>query len=283
MNKFTKSTTLESSLEEVINSLATNNSVIAVLQIGSLSRDQLTSASDYDLVIIVDEIEPLWYVGVTQIEYRLADLIFVNSSVIKAILELDAPIPQENELTPIIRWLRDGSILFARTQTTLKAQQKVQNGRWLKPVSDEAAYDAWFSINYNLAQLRRMIAADDPLYQQVAAIRMAVYAYSDLWFGYFTLRKLDWAGDKAAFRYLEEHDPTFLQTYQQLIHSQAKMMDKFAIYEKIAAMATAPMGHIWPNDVTIMNHEQQSALWQELLDHENQPFAKQAVLFSNGA
>ncbi len=61
------------------------------------------------------------------------------------------------------------------------------------------------------------------------------------------------------------------------------MMDKFAIYEKIAAMATAPMGRIWPNDVTIMNHEQQSALWQELLDHENQPFAKQAVLFSNGA
>ena len=283
MNEFTKSTTLESSLEEVIASLATNNSVIAVLQIGSLSRDQLTPASDYDLIIIVDGIEPLWYVGVTQIEYRLTDLIFVNSTAIKAILDLEAPLPQEDELTPIIRWLRDGRILFARTQTTLQAKQKVQNGRWLKPVSDKTAYDTWFSINYNLAQLRRMIMADDPLYKQVAAIRMAVYAYSDLWFGYFTLRKLDWAGDKAAYRYLQEHDLLYLQTYQQLIHSQAGLWDKFVIYEKIVALATAPVGCIWPNDVTIMNHEQQSALWQELLDYENQHFAKQAVLFSNRA
>lgn len=223
--------------------------------------------SDYDLVIILNESVKPWYVGITQIDHRFTDLIFVASSEVKRLVTRRIPVVQGHDLAPIIRWFRDGNILFARSPYVEQAEKKSKSGAWIEPVSDGSAYGIWFQINYNLAQLRRMLVSSDPVYRQVVDIRMAVYGYSDIWFGYFTIRKMEWLGDKAAIRYLSEHDPEFLMAYQQFIKID-DTKQKFVAYEKVASMATVPMGGIWPPDVTVMNLEKTLQTWQALLNDE---------------
>jgi hypothetical protein len=269
MKNIISSTTYDSSLEEIIAQISKNESIVGVMQIGSLSRNQIKSESDYDLVFILDEAVKSWYVGVTQIDNRFTDLIFVISSEIERILNLDAPVTQDNDLVPIIRWIEDGEILFSRSKLLQQAQEKVKNQNWIEQIDDEAVYGAWFSINFNLAQLRRMLSSSDPLYEQAVDIRMAVYGYSDIWFGYFTIRKIEFSGDKAAIRYLWEHDPEFLVAYQHFINSNNDIDEKFAAYEKVASLVMAPLGGVWPENATVMNVEDTLEIWQRLLGHEN--------------
>ena len=66
------------SLEDVLTCLSRSDLVSGVLQIGSLSRGQLRYESDYDLVIVLEQSAAPWYVGVTTIDRRFTDLIFVD-------------------------------------------------------------------------------------------------------------------------------------------------------------------------------------------------------------
>lgn len=265
MENINNSVSLDLGIEEVITRLSTNKTVAGILQIGSLRKGQLTPASDYDLVIILDKAPKHWFVGVTQIDQRFTDLIFVSRLAVQTLLELDGPIEHEDDIAPIIRWFHDGEFLYDRDGLVKAAQEKVKRGDWIKPLPADAVYGAWFQINYDLAQLKRMILSEDPLYQQVVDIRMAVYGTSDLWFGYFTLRKIEWFGDKAAIRYLSEHDPEFLRVFQQFINCPQNRVAKIKAYEKAAYLAAAPLGGIWPEDTTVVNLEETSGIWQRLL------------------
>jgi predicted nucleotidyltransferase len=265
MSKFTHSTTNDWNLEKTIVQISKSESVMGIMQIGSLCRKQVSSQSDYDLVIIFDEAAKSWYVGVSFIENRLTDLIFVRSSEIERVLALDTPVAQNDELAPIIRWVRDGEILYARSKSLQHTQEKTRTQALIEPIDDEAAYSAWFRINYNLAQLRRMLTSNDSVYKQAVNIRIAVYGHSDIWFGYFTIRRIEFLGDKAAIRYLCEHDPEFLSSYQQFINGKSSVDEKFAAYERVASMATAPMGTLWPEISTVMNLENTLEIWQRLL------------------
>ena len=77
---------------------------------------------------------------------------------------------------------------------------------------------------------------------------------------------MEWSGDKVAIRYLSEYDPEFLRAFHEFIQSGQNRLEKFEAYEKAAAMATAPMGGIWPEDATVMNLADASDIWQRLLD-----------------
>jgi predicted nucleotidyltransferase len=265
MSKFTHSTTNDWNLEKTIVQISKCESVMGIMQIGSLCRKQVSTQSDYDLVIIFDEAVKSWYVGVTFIKNRLTDLIFVRSSEIERVHALDTPVAQNDELAPIIRWVRDGEILYARSKSLQHTQEKTRTQALIEPIDDEAAYSAWFRINYNLAQLRRMLTSNDSVYKQAVNIRIAVYGYSDIWFGYFAIRRIEFLGDKAAIRYLCEHDPEFLSSYQQFINGKSSVDEKFAAYERVASMATAPMGTLWPEISTVMNLENTLEIWQRLL------------------
>lgn len=264
MNQVAASDTLHWSLQDVVTRLAHAQQVAALLSIGSLAENQLTPASDYDLVIVLHEFAWPWIVGVTYIEQRFTDLLFVAASAIERISALEALVAQEHELAPVIRWLRQGQLLFAHWPQVAQAQAKVQQAEWLQPLSDNGAYGAWFAINYNLAQARRMLQSTDPLYRKTVEIRLAVYGHTDVWFGYFTIRKLAWSGDKPAVQHLLTHDPEFLAVYQQLIQT-TDIDQKMMLYAKVAALATAPLGGLWPPFVTVSNEQMAYDLWQRLI------------------
>jgi hypothetical protein len=237
-------TPLPEPLHNAIDRLRRHDRVLGALLIGSLPAGALTPASDYDLVVVVDVGEPLWYVGVTEIGGRFADLIFVAGHTLVQIQRLAAPVAHDHALAPVLRWLRNGVIVL--DHGGLRAAQEHARARSLLALPDHpSAYSAWFGLNYNLAVIRRLLQSDDLRYLAVADIRMAVYGHADLWFGYFAIRGQPWPGDKGAMRALEAQDPGYLALFRQFI-AACERAEKARRYAELAALAAAPLGGLWP-------------------------------------
>jgi hypothetical protein len=183
-------------------------------------------------------------VALTCIDHRLTDIIFATRRQIEEILALDAPTNGEEWPGRLIQWLQTGRIAFDRSGRLAQAQTKAQSNDWLLPLDDYDVYMAWFGLNYNLNQTRRLMAAEDPVYLIAADIRLAYYGTSDLLWRYFRIRKLRWQGEKAAVRYLSTNDPDYLTLLQQFLASGERRA-KFALYEQLVALAAAPGGGLW--------------------------------------
>lgn len=252
-------------LATVIDRLIQHPQVDGVMQIGSTNNATFNAASDYDLVIVLADAPSPWYVGVTTIDERFTDLLFVASSALTQIAGLEQALAADDPLTPIVRWLQQGRILFDRSSALTHAQQHVTTGDWLQTTPDQAVFGAWFALNYNLAQARRMLQSTEPLYQTTVDIRMAIYGHRDVWWSYFTIRRLPDTSEKNAIRYVQEHDPEFLSLYQRFI-AETNRLRKFALYEQAAAHVCAPLGPIWDSNTTAMNVEGTLTLWQRLLE-----------------
>jgi hypothetical protein len=260
--------TEKESLATVFERLALNRSVTGTLAIGSLAAGTINAASDYDLVIVLNAAPRSWFVGVTTIDNRPTDLIFVSAAAVEAVAALTAPVSQDHELAPVIRWLSAGVIRFDRHGDLDRLQQRLKQGDWIEAIDDRAGYDAWFAINYNLAVAERLAKSADELYRRAALIRMGIYGHTDLWFGYFTIRKLPWAGDKAAVNYLLANDREFLTTFQRFL-AASTIAQKLRLYRQAAELATAPHGGLWSPGATVMNDDRAKTLWQELMENAN--------------
>jgi hypothetical protein len=252
-------------LATVIEYLSNQPYVDGIMQIGSLTTTTFSPTSDYDLVIVLRDAPVPWYVGVTSVDYRFTDLLFVNPTALEHIAALSTPVALNDSLTPIIRWLETGQIVFDRSDRLAKAQHHVRSMQWIDPVPDKDVFGAWFSTNYNLAQARRMLSAHVPLYQMTVDIRMALHGHMDVWYSYFTIRRIVDTGEKNAIRYLLAHDPDFLSEYRQFIH-EIDRNAKFARYEKVAALALAPFGGLWAADTTAMNEDLMLTRWKSLFE-----------------
>lgn len=260
---------LPKDLEQVILHLGANERITGILAIGSLVDNVLTPASDYDLVIVLEDLTPLWYVGVTTIGGRFTDLLFVSSDALRQIQELESAPANAHELAPIIRWLKRGAMLLDRTGQLDSTQRHVRQSKLLGPVSDAGAHGAWFATNYNLAVVDRLVQSPDPYYLSVADIRMAVYGHSDLWFNYFAIRRMEWDGDKAAWRYLCEHDPDYLGCYCDFVAATARAV-KLDGYRRTAAHATAPLGGLWTVPTAETNVLSPPVTWADLVGDPQQ-------------
>ncbi|MCJ7548168.1 MAG: hypothetical protein MUQ30_00615 [Anaerolineae bacterium] len=238
-------------LDEVIARLSQRKTVEGVLTIGTTSGDKLTPASDYDLVIVLSELpEGLELYGVTYIDNRLTDLLFVTGAQLDEIRALEAPIDSWVWLGRIVAWFEAGHIVFDRDGRLQQIQNQVRAQPALKPL-DKVGRAGWWRVNYNLAQTLRLLASDDPVYLIAAELRMALYGPPDLLFNYFDIRNLTWHGDKEAVRYLMAHDPVYLAQFQALI-SESDPATKAALYKELTARTVAPVGNVWAQGITAL-------------------------------
>jgi hypothetical protein len=236
-------------LDEAIGRLSQHPAVEGIVLIGSTGRNTLTAASDYDLLLILSHMPAPFTVALTWIDHRLTDVIFATKQQIEGILALDSPTHPEEWPGRILQWLQTGRIAYDRTGLLAQTQAKVQGDNWLLTLSDYDVYMAWFGLNYNVSQTRRLMAAEDPVYLIAADMRLAHYGTSDLLLRYFRIRKLRWQGEKAAVRHLSTHDPNYLTLLQQFL-ATGERTAKFALYEQLVAMAAAPAGGLWLSGAT---------------------------------
>jgi len=238
-------------LDEVIARLSQRTTVEGVLTIGTTSGDKLTPSSDYDLVVVLSELpEGLEPYGLTYVNNRLTDLLFVTTEQLDEIQALKAPIDSWIWLGRIVAWFETGRIVFDRKGQLQQIQNKVRAQPALRPL-DKDGRAGWWRVNYNLAQTLRMLASDDPVYLIAAELRMALYGPTDLLFNYFDIRNLMWQGDKEAVRYLMAHDATYLTRFRAFI-SECELATKAALYSELAARTVAPVGDLWPQGITAL-------------------------------
>jgi hypothetical protein len=255
---------LPAPFQAAIARLASHPRVAGALLIGSLPAGALSPTSDYDLVLIIDDLEPLWYVGVTTIGGRFADVILVACRALDQIAGRSVPVAHDDALAAPLRWLADGAIILDRDDALGAAQAAARREGLRASPAAAAAYAAWFGLNYNLAVIDRLIQSSDPRILAVAAIRMAVYGHSDLWFGYFSIRRQPWLGDTRALAALQAHDPGYLAGYQQFL-LETDHTEKARRYRDLAARAAAPLGGLWPPGWSGENLEQSPLRVSDLL------------------
>lgn len=246
----TRPAALDLPLDTVIKRLAGQEAVDGVLLIGSTGGPNIRDTSDYDLLIVTTEPTPL-HVGMTRIDGRLTDLVFMAAATIDELLALAAPVPVNTPLGGLVRWLQSGRIALDRSGRLVQAQAKVSSGAWVQPDGDYTVYHQWFKINYNLRHNQRLIRSDDPLDLLALEMRL-LYCLSELTVAYFLVRGLAWDGDKKAIRYWQQHDVAYLVLLQEALAAD-DLETRQLLYARLAALTLAPAGGLWDEDATALN------------------------------
>lgn len=230
-------------LDDVIARLSVRAEVEGLLTIGSTETGGMTPVSDYDLVIVLSEMPAPLHVGVTWIAGRLADLLFVRAEVVERIAVQGEPVTRDAWQGRMVRWLRDGAIRYDRAGTLARAAEMARAGDLLLPIGADEAYAAWFGAYYNLHHTRRLLRSSDPVHETTIDLRL-LYSLSDLWTGYFLVRGLLWEGEKAAIRYLADHDPAYLALFRDCLAETGRAR-KVDLYTRLVHATMAPAGPPW--------------------------------------
>jgi hypothetical protein len=210
------------------------------------------------------------------IDGRMADIMFVETEVADRVLELQDPVPAGAFEGLFLLKIPGAQILYDASDRLKRAQQKVRReelANWLQPASYSALYTAWFWQNHGLFHMKRMVQSTDPVYL-TAVDMMLANGLSGLGRAYFTIRNLPWEGEKAAVRYLQEHDPGFLARLRECFTEPARDR-KLGLYEALVERALAPAGALWTPGlaaVTLREPDQQAAhlemalqFWEDLM------------------
>lgn len=265
------------SLEEVVSRLAAHTAVTGLMTIGSTRGDSFTAVSDYDLVVVLQDMPFPLHVGLTYIDERLTDLLFVRVESIDEICRDETqPVDPNQWQGRIIRWLQQGEIVFDRSGQLAATQERVRKSEVLLPISDGAKRSAWFASYYNLLQTQRLLASSDPLHEMTIDLRLLFSLYQ-LWTNYFVVRDVLWEGDKAAIRFLEAHDPAFLRQFRGCL-GESNRGEKVRQYGQLVDLAMAPTGVRWNAGETSVlldatgedgGTEEMLAYWEQLLSERS--------------
>ena len=182
-------------LDEVIARLAAHEAVDGILTMGSTGGDRLTPESDYDLFVILAEMPaPIWQV-VTRVVGRLTEVYFAPVAALERLVVEGEAVPADTIKATQLGWLRTGRIVFDRAGRLERARRRAGERR-VAAVRERDAYAAWYKINYNVRQTRRIVASRDPIYLAAVDFRL-LYGLAELLPAYFQLRREPWPGEKA--------------------------------------------------------------------------------------
>jgi hypothetical protein len=237
-------------LDQLIARLAAQPVVDGVLLMGSTAMTP-TPDSDYDLLLVVNELPAPVHLVVATVDDRFAEMYVQTTAQIDDLMNSVQPISTHSFDGALATWFQTGRIAFDRAKRLGHAQERLQLDPRLVPPGDGEIYRTWFRINYNVVQTRRMLHAADPWYHQAVDFRL-LYALPEVVIGYLKMRGLPWHGEKWALRFLHTNDPQFLRLFQRCIVTLDRA-DKFALYEQMAAHALEPIGGMWPAGATVVD------------------------------
>lgn len=237
-------------LDDLIARLQQHATVNGILLMGSTATTP-TPDSDYDLLLVVNELPAPVHLILTDVAARLTEVYVQTPRQIDDLIKSEQPISTHTFDGALVRWLQTGRIVFDRHERLQRAQKQLQFNPRLVPPDETERYSTWFRINYNVLQTRRMLHAADPWYHQAVDFRL-LYSLPEVLIGYLKLRELPWQGEKWALRYIQEHDPMFFDLWQRCIAALDRTA-KFALYEQMAAHALEPAGGMWPPGTTTVD------------------------------
>ncbi len=248
-------------LEALVARLSRRESVDGIVFVGSTGTSALRPNSDYDVVVIIDEPELPLLVGLTTVDGRLTDLLFATVAEVEGLLSGARP-GADAWPARLARWVAQGRIVFDRSGRLQRLSQLLAEAPLVADLQG-GSHETWFSLNYDLAHNRRLAASTDPADRTALQIRL-LYAVKELVTGYFRLRAVEWSGEKAAVRYLAEHDPGYLATLRACL-DEIVPDGRMAPYETLAERTLGPFGGVWKPGHTNFQFRPGSQVSPELL------------------
>jgi predicted nucleotidyltransferase len=256
--------TINCSLDEVIGRLRRHAAVDGILVMGSAVDDRLTPHSDYDLLLVLDPMPVPIHLIFTQIARRLTEIYVATPAAIERATREDPPRDGSYEAT-LVGWLQTGTIRFDRHGRLGAAQARARHESAIRPQGERGVYSAWFNVNYNLQQTRRILQAGDPMSLISVDLRL-LHTIHALWLDYFLIRRLAGRSEKDQIRYLQAHDPDYLALFQRFM-AEGDRDRKMALYEQLARLTM-----LHPDDLTpwgFAEVERGLRFWQELIAGED--------------
>jgi hypothetical protein len=167
-------------LQEFIARLKRSNSIVAVATIGSAAEARTDIASDYDLLIVLENPPVPLTGGVTFVEDRFTDIVFMTLKEVRRLSQVDhSQVSMNSPEGTLLRWMQTARIEFDKSGYLDQIQKKSQEGLPLKPLDEGEIYSRFDKASYNLAHTKRMLTSDNPDYHLAIDMRL-LYQMADL-------------------------------------------------------------------------------------------------------
>ncbi|MEM7334384.1 MAG: nucleotidyltransferase domain-containing protein [Chloroflexota bacterium] len=234
-------------LDDVLERLKRQPEIDAILLAGTTGKETLKPYSDYDLLIVLNEmVEPPSLI-ITTIEGKLAELYFWNAVAIDEKIENPQTVEANSLAGAFLSMVTKGKIVYDAS-SRLEDLRKIAPQTHIKDILDHQIYAAWYSVTYNHAQNLRYFSSQDWLYWMALQCRL-LYCISNCLSAYFTLRGMPWRGEKEAIRYLQANDPAYLEQFQAAV-TAGGIEQQFPQYVQLVEQ-TLPEGiSVWGESYT---------------------------------
>ena len=263
------SSTQYHSLDEVVTRLQQQPEVDAILLAGTTGQADLKPYSDYDLLIVLNEMPTTPSLIITVIDDYLTELYFIKASTLDEMIADPHTVEANTLIGAFTSMVMKGEIIYDESGRLAKLRDIAPQTHFAD-ILDLQVYDSWYSVTYNHAQNLRYYHSQNDLYLDALQCRL-LYCISNCLTAYFTLRKLPWRGEKEAIRYLRQHDPAYLELFQSCI-TAGDIHQQFPKYETLVERTLPDGMSIWGDSYTVVQPHsnlteesirQQLDLWED--------------------
>jgi predicted nucleotidyltransferase len=243
---------------EVIDRLKASDAVRGIALFGSVAANPQHVASDYDLLVLVNEADVHIFQMHTWIDHISADIVFVETDLVERVINLQTPISGTSAEGLVISWMEYATILNeAEDKMLTHVQSKIREREWrIFETTPSSAYEDWFWLNFDLRHIQRLAHSNDQFHLMTADIRLMA-CFSGLSRAYFRLRGLLWKGEKAALRDLYEHDNEYFAMIERYLQATSREA-KIELCERLIERTLEPVGKLWLPESTALYLKQPS-------------------------
>lgn len=236
---------------ETIDRLIQSGHVQGIALFGSSKTGTPHGASDYDILLLVDDPNIHIFQLHTWIGGISADVVFVQRDLAERVLALAARCPATSPEGYVISWVQQANILYDQNTLLTRLQTKISQREWRTfGFTTAQAYDDWFWLNFDLRHIQRLAKSSDSIHLMTADVRVMA-CVSQVCRVYFRLRGLAWTGEKNALRHLQENDQPYFHLLNAYL-SAAERAEKVALCEQLVSQTLEPVGGLWrPNESAV--------------------------------
>lgn len=244
------------SLDKLVAQLSKQAEIDAILLAGTTGKKTLKRYSDYDLLIVLNEMATPPSLIITTIDGYLAELYFLTAVTADQLIENPAEVEANTLNGAFVSMITKGEIVYDASGRLHKLRE-IAPQTCCANILDHQVYGAWYSLTYNHAQNLRYFHSGDALYLAALQCRM-LYCISNCLSAYFTLRGVPWRGEKEAIRYLQAHDSAYLAQFQATV-AAGGIEQQFPQYEQLVALTLPTNMPQWPDSYTVVQPQHRIA------------------------
>ena len=248
-NTINTSSTQNTPLDEVLKRLQAQPEVDAILLAGATGTESPKPYSDYDILVVLNEMPVTPSLIITVVDTILTEVYFIKAATMDEMIANPETVEANSLLGAFTSMVVRGEIAYDASGRLTRLREVAPQTHYDEILAHQV-YSSWYSLTYNHQQNLRYYHSLDDLYLDALQCRM-LYCISNCLSAYFTLRELPWRGEKEAIRYLRQHDPVYLEQFKATV-SAGDIHAQFPQYEKLVDL-TLPVGmSLWADSYTVV-------------------------------